>query len=376
MDVPARGRPVPDDLRVPLLRRDHRTGAGPQGHPDRPRHQEPGLQHLHHRHGGDGTDDDHQAAARKAGEGRQDPRRHPLRQQFQAPRRAAPPRAPGRAGEALRQGHGPAHRDAPGERPRPSEEQVLLGATGPDRRAPAEEAEGPAPGLRGGGRRARLLRHPGPDGTVHPAGPHPRHRRRPRRLSPSWTPWSRKRSWTRRPSTSSGPATRSSPASSRRSSSSSRRRTRRPGPCSGTGTSSRSRPSSRAGVDEIRKSFASPRIDDYLGQVEENLVRSHRALQEPEEGRGGEGARRPVHRVPRQPPRRQLRAEGRPGRHRDEPELHEPLRLDRIRHDPSLRHRPDGLHARSRPARSSRPTAATWSSTPSTPSSSRASGRP
>ncbi len=30
----------------------------------------------------------------------------------------------------------------------------------------------------------------------------------------------------------------------------------------------------KGGVDEIRKSFASPRIDDYLGQVEENLVRS------------------------------------------------------------------------------------------------------
>ena len=30
----------------------------------------------------------------------------------------------------------------------------------------------------------------------------------------------------------------------------------------------------KGGVDEIRKAFASPRIDDYLGQVEENLVRS------------------------------------------------------------------------------------------------------
>ncbi len=29
----------------------------------------------------------------------------------------------------------------------------------------------------------------------------------------------------------------------------------------------------KGGVDEIRKTFASPRIDDYLGQVEENLVR-------------------------------------------------------------------------------------------------------
>jgi lon-related putative ATP-dependent protease len=30
----------------------------------------------------------------------------------------------------------------------------------------------------------------------------------------------------------------------------------------------------KGGVDEIRKAFSSPRIDDYLGQVEENLVRS------------------------------------------------------------------------------------------------------
>ncbi len=61
-----------------------------------------------------------------------------------------------------------------------------------------------------------------------------------------------------------------------------------------------------------------------------------RPLQEPEEGREGAGAgpggRFP--RLPRQPPRRQLRPEGRAGRHRDQPDLPEPLRLDRIHLQP------------------------------------------
>ena len=176
LDVLSRRRPRRIERGGQGLHGDHRPGEGPAGHPDRTRHQEPRLQHLHHGHGRHRPDDDDQAAARPAREGRQDARRHPLRQQLQVSRRARPHPAAGRPGQGLRRSDDQAHRDVEDERAPAPEKPLLHGQARRPHRIPAEEAAGDPPGLRGAGGRAGLFRHPGPDGPVQPSRPHPRPR--------------------------------------------------------------------------------------------------------------------------------------------------------------------------------------------------------
>ena len=193
LDVLSRPRPRRIERGGPGLQGDHRPGEGPEGHPDGPRHQEPRLQHLHHRHGRHRPDDDDQAAARPAREGRQDARRHPLRQQLQVPRRARPHHAAGRPGQGLRRGDDQAHRDAEDERPPAPEEPLLHRKARRPHRIPAEEAEG--------------------------ASSRPSRRRWPSRAFPS----SRSR-WACSAAPTSSPSSRASPSPSPRSKAWSRRR--------------------------------------------------------------------------------------------------------------------------------------------------------
>ena len=189
--------------------------------------------------------------------------------------------------------------------PEPPEEPVLRREEGRHRRGPAEKAAGPPPELRGGSGRAGLLGHPGPDGHVQPARPHPRHRGPAHPLPQARRPGQGEEAPQGDPGRPPGEVREADRRSSRTSSRASGRSTRRRGPCSGAGTRSPSRPSSRAASTSVRDALPVPQ-DRRLPRRGREGTWSRRSTPSRTRKRRRRRQAGGFPRIPGQPPGRQL----------------------------------------------------------------------
>ena len=168
----------------PALHGDHRAGAGAEIHSSGSGAGQPGVQHFYRRAGGDRPQHDHQVPSRGNRQGRQNPGRPLLCEQFQRPRSTPLHLSAGGQGKGLQEGYGgpdriPEEEDPPGFRKRGLPEAAAgFGGETPGTRKRHGQ------GLRGPGQKGRICRGPGAGRALYPSG------RRPdggRKRHASWT---------------------------------------------------------------------------------------------------------------------------------------------------------------------------------------------